>query len=675
MTTTPVSSGVASSGLMIGPGTDLQILHGGNATNIVISGGTEEVYGSESRLWVASQGSAAVESGGVVHSANLGSNAYLTVSSGGIISNASVSGGAELTISAGGDVVGLAVGGNASLGLGEVVLYGSASQVTAGSYSEVNVTSGASVSGLLLSGPYNYSEIAGSVTSLTDVGDNVTVGGVVSGANISDARVYDYGTIRGANVFSGGSVDLVGGTFEGVVYAQATLEIDGGSASAVITSGGSLGVGALAVGSGQSALYSATGVVSVLRTVVDGVTLSTGASLNIQDYYVSSGGRIVMSGGVVAGATESSGGRVNVNPSSAFTLGSSHPVYLLSGAYIDFENQTVLSAGELLLESGGIGVGTVISSGGLAAAWADSILDDSLAIGGGVSISGAGSLASGSVLESAGYEFAQAGGSSLAATVSNGGIDYAASGGLVSDAMILSDGVEIVEAGGFDSGSIVSLGGRLMVSSGGVAAGDTVWVGGAEIVKSSGIVSAAVVRGGGGLNVSAGGIVWGGLVLSGGTAIIAGTAASGQTISFTSTAVAILELDNLSGFSAAIAGMTQSNQKVDLSGFTYSSGEVVSWAQTGTSGTLTITDGAKVANLTLIGTYSSASFKLTNDGKGGTYVADLPLMAAANLFLQTAAGFGAGPGQGDNGPFSSAAGGWTGSAAALTGPAALSGFH
>ena len=87
--------------------------------------------------------------------------------------------------------------------------------------------------------------------------------------------------------------------------------------------------------------------------------------------------------------------------------------------------------------------------------------------------------------------------------------------------------------------------------------------------------------------------------------------------------------------------MSRATQRLDLGGFAFSSGESVTWTQSGTSGTLTVSDGAKVAQLTLIGTYATGDFQLSTDGHGGTFVDDPPAHhaapAAAN-FAQTVAG-------------------------------------
>jgi hypothetical protein len=98
----------------------------------------------------------------------------------------------------------------------------------------------------------------------------------------------------------------------------------------------------------------------------------------------------------------------------------------------------------------------------------------------------------------------------------------------------------------------------------------------------------------------------------------------------------VLGLYNLAGFQAAISGMNAPGQKLDLGGFAYSNAETATWSQTGTSGTLTVSDGGQSAKLTLIGTYSSTDFHLATDSHGGTYVDD-PHPAAG--FAQAMAGF------------------------------------
>jgi autotransporter passenger strand-loop-strand repeat protein len=203
-------------------------------------------------------------------------------------------------------------------------------------------------------------------------------------------------------------------------------------------------------------------------------------------------------------------------------------------------------------------------------------------------------------------------------TVISGGYEY--DYGLASGTVVLSGGHEIVGAGGRTSGSLISAGGREVVSAG--------------------VAAATTVSSGGVLLVSSGGSIAGGLTIAdGGLATLSGKMAAGQTVSFTG-AAGELQLFNLAGFNAKIAGMSGPGQKVDLGGFAFSSGETVTWTQAGTSGTLTVNDGAKVANLALIGTYATSDFALAADGHGGTFVSDPPAPRAnAANFVATAAGF------------------------------------
>jgi hypothetical protein len=105
----------------------------------------------------------------------------------------------------------------------------------------------------------------------------------------------------------------------------------------------------------------------------------------------------------------------------------------------------------------------------------------------------------------------------------------------------------------------------------------------------------------------------------------------------------VLVLANLPGFGAKIAGMTGTGQEVDLVGFAYSSAtESASWSQGAGGGTLTVTDGAQVATLSLIGTYVTSNFVLSTDGHGGTFVVDPPVSHHIGGFIQAMAVMGAG---------------------------------
>jgi hypothetical protein len=185
-------------------------------------------------------------------------------------------------------------------------------------------------------------------------------------------------------------------------------------------------------------------------------------------------------------------------------------------------------------------------------------------------------------------------------------------------------------------------GGEIEVESGGRATTITL-VGASELVFNSAVAMGVDLSGNGSLTVYKGGVLSGGLTLGGGSAVIAGTMGAGQTVRFTG-APATLALNNLPGFQAAISGLANTSEKIDLGGFTYAQTETRAWVQSGSSGTLTVRDGTKTASLTLIGVYTTSNFVLSDDGHGGTFIVDPPAgeaPAAALRLAEAIAGFGA----------------------------------
>jgi autotransporter passenger strand-loop-strand repeat protein len=165
-------------------------------------------------------------------------------------------------------------------------------------------------------------------------------------------------------------------------------------------------------------------------------------------------------------------------------------------------------------------------------------------------------------------------------TVAAGGIisDLGATVGATVAGTKTVSGTEIVSAHGVASATVVSAGGMLRVSSGGTAVG-TVLSGGVEAVSIGGIVSGAVTFKGTG----------------GGTLIVSGT----------------------KGIAVSVSGFAKTDT-IDLASFKFGAGEKLSFVEdkTKTKGTLTITDGALKATITLFGQYVAAGFKLSAAGAG-----------------------------------------------------------
>jgi len=89
----------------------------------------------------------------------------------------------------------------------------------------------------------------------------------------------------------------------------------------------------------------------------------------------------------------------------------------------------------------------------------------------------------------------------------------------------------------------------------------------------------------------------------------------------------VLQLDASQTFSGTIGGFASPagvNEAIDLRDIAFSSATTVKFteAANNTSGTLTVSDGTHVTNLTLLGQYTTANFSLSSDGHGGTYVTD-----------------------------------------------------
>jgi autotransporter passenger strand-loop-strand repeat protein len=85
---------------------------------------------------------------------------------------------------------------------------------------------------------------------------------------------------------------------------------------------------------------------------------------------------------------------------------------------------------------------------------------------------------------------------------------------------------------------------------------------------------------------------------------------------------ALLDLDSADSLTGMVSGFQPSDQ-IDLRNVKFGAGTSAVFKE----GVLTVTDGNTVANLSLMGQYSTAAFKLTDDGHGGTFVNDVATSA------------------------------------------------
>ena len=87
-----------------------------------------------------------------------------------------------------------------------------------------------------------------------------------------------------------------------------------------------------------------------------------------------------------------------------------------------------------------------------------------------------------------------------------------------------------------------------------------------------------------------------------------------------------LQLDHSVSFSGTIAGFSVPGE-IDLADIAFGSSTTLGHS----SGTLTVSDGAHVATLAMIGSYTAANFNLADDGNGGTMVTDPPVDSAGHI--------------------------------------------
>jgi autotransporter passenger strand-loop-strand repeat protein len=217
-------------------------------------------------------------------------------------------------------------------------------------------------------------------------------------------------------------------------------------------------------------------------------------------------------------------------------------------------------------------------------------------------------------------------------TVSKGASEVVS--GAANHTKIMSGGEQEVLGHGVAQGTVVSSGGKLLVSGAGVARN--------AIVEGGGFISGAVdgltvVDQNPSLVTKVEGEISGIVQLKGGTTRLSGVVASGATVSFLTGWSDTLQIAQGATVDGLIKGFHFAHN-IDLMGFAFGAGETASWAQSGTSGTLTIKDGAKVEALTVAGSYVTSQFRLSTDSAGGTLIHVVTPAPTPTLFAQAIAG-------------------------------------
>ncbi len=145
-------------------------------------------------------------------------------------------------------------------------------------------------------------------------------------------------------------------------------------------------------------------------------------------------------------------------------------------------------------------------------------------------------------------------------------------------------------------------------------------VGGGTLIIESGVRNSGV------LIANAGDLVIEGAATGKGTATITGGrqlefgAASATGVTFSGAAAGTLVLDASSTFTGKVSGFA-AGDFIDLTDVNYSAASLTYKAKAAhTGGTLTVTEGAHTARVTLVGSYTQASFTIGYDGVSGTLI-------------------------------------------------------
>jgi hypothetical protein len=108
-----------------------------------------------------------------------------------------------------------------------------------------------------------------------------------------------------------------------------------------------------------------------------------------------------------------------------------------------------------------------------------------------------------------------------------------------------------------------------------------------------------------------------------------GNGAGSDTVTFAGAGT--LKLDHSTSFTGQIAGFTAPDI-IDLADIAFGSQTALGFSESGNNlgGTLTVSDGAHIANIALLGNYMASSFVASSDGFGGTLIAQ-PLQGQQQL--------------------------------------------
>jgi hypothetical protein len=84
-----------------------------------------------------------------------------------------------------------------------------------------------------------------------------------------------------------------------------------------------------------------------------------------------------------------------------------------------------------------------------------------------------------------------------------------------------------------------------------------------------------------------------------------------------------LKVEDSSSFAGTVAGL-RGQDAIDLADIAFGAGSTLGYAANadGSGGTLSASDGTRMANIALLGSYMASSFVAASDGHGGTLISE-----------------------------------------------------
>ncbi len=411
-----ISSGVTSSGTVVGSGTTLVVDGGGLAVQTIISGGYENVApggtdisasvsnglqvvdGTVISATILNGGDQYIRTGATASASVVDAGGSLFVYSAATATSTRINGGWEL-IDAGGSDVG------ATINAGTQSVFGSASAAIIVGAGEQTIYAGGAASGSVVASGGTQIVYAGGTATGDAVGtggyENVAAGGMDIGATVS-----------------GGGMQVVDGT----------------AISATVETGGNQ--------------YVRTGADAAATIVETGGNLFVYADATVIDARINGGWELINAGGTDTRATVSGGLQSVFGTVSSATLVSSTQVIYAGGTAVDDE----LDSGTYEnVAPGGTDIGATVIG---AKQVVDGAAVSATIENGGNQYIRTSATASATVVDSGGNLFVYSGAMATGTTIASGGLAYVAGGGVASASLISGGTLELAAGGSIGSSGV-----------------------------------------------------------------------------------------------------------------------------------------------------------------------------------------------------------------------------